>query len=206
MSAATTSRAGGDAGITNVILCGVGGQGTLLASNVLAETAMQAGFDVKKSEVHGMAQRGGSVVSHVRFGKAVASPLVRRGAAQLLLAFEELEALRWSPFLAAGGRVLVNRQRILPMSVSAGTSKYPDDVLECLRRVPAEVTAVDAIGCASGLGNPKCLNVVLLGVLARTMPALPRPLWEETLRRRLAPKLIDLNLKAFAAGWELQSV
>ncbi len=189
--------------ITNVILCGVGGQGTLLASNVLAETAMRAGFDVKKSEVHGMAQRGGSVVSHVRFGKQVASPLVRRGAADLLLAFEELEALRWSPFLRAGGRVLLNQQRILPMTVSAGSATYPDGIAATLRRIPAEVEAVDAIGKARELGNPKCLNVVLLGVLARSMPTLPRELWLEVLRHRLPAKLLDLNLQAFAAGWAL---
>lgn len=188
---------------TNILLCGVGGQGTLLASNVLAETAMEAGFDVKKSEVHGMAQRGGSVVSHVRFGKKVHSPLIRKGECEILLAFEQLEALRWSEYLRPNGRILMNRQRIMPMTVSAGSDTYPEDVGERLEKLPAQVTAVDALGEAEKLGNAKCVNVVLLGLLAKSMPELEKNLWLSVLQRRLPAKLVELNLKAFEAGYGL---
>ncbi len=188
---------------TNILLCGVGGQGTLLASNVLAETAMEAGYDVKKSEVHGMAQRGGSVVSHVRFGKRVHSPLIRKGECQILLAFEQLEALRWSEYLQPNGRILMNVQKIMPMTVSAGSDKYPEEVKPQLEKLPAQVIAVDALAEAQKLGNPKCVNVVLLGLLARSMPELAKDLWLEVLKRRLPAKLVELNLKAFDAGYAL---
>ncbi|MFZ2958341.1 MAG: indolepyruvate oxidoreductase subunit beta [Candidatus Ozemobacteraceae bacterium] len=187
----------------NILLCGVGGQGTLLASNILAETAMRAGFDVKKSEVHGMAQRGGSVVSHVRFGPVVQSPLIRKGECDLLLSFEELEALRWSEFLRPNGMVLMNTQRILPMTVSSGDSAYPDAIADRLKKLPAEVYAVDALGKARDLGNAKCVNVVLLGLMAKKLPILPREKWEEVLEARIPAKLLELNRKAFEAGWNL---
>ncbi|RCK81318.1 MAG: Indolepyruvate oxidoreductase subunit IorB [Candidatus Ozemobacter sibiricus] len=187
--------------ITNILLCGVGGQGTLLASNLLAECTMRAGFDVKKSEVHGMAQRGGSVVSHVRFGPAIHAPLIRQGEADILLAFEELEALRWAEYLKPNGLVLVNRQRILPMSVSAGSSVYPTEIISLLEKLPARVRAVPALDIAKELGNQKCVNVVLLGVLARQLPAIDRPTWDAALRERIPAKLLDLNVKAFERGW-----
>ncbi|HEY9071154.1 MAG TPA: indolepyruvate oxidoreductase subunit beta [Candidatus Ozemobacteraceae bacterium] len=189
--------------ITNILLCGVGGQGTLLASNLIAECAMEAGFDVKKSEVHGMAQRGGSVVSHVRFGPAIHSPLIRIGEADLLLAFEQLEALRWSEFLKPGGLVLMNTQKILPMSVSAGDGVYPEDIAGKLAALPAQVTAVDALGAAEKLGNAKCLNVVLVGLLAKRLPAISREIWLAGLKKRIPAKLLELNQKAFEAGWNL---
>ncbi|MFZ5952917.1 MAG: indolepyruvate oxidoreductase subunit beta [Candidatus Rifleibacteriota bacterium] len=188
---------------TNILLCGVGGQGTLLASNLLAESAMEAGFDVKKSEIHGMAQRGGSVVSHVRFGDKIAAPVIRKGECDILLAFEELEALRWSEFLKPGGLVISNAQNILPMSVSAGKDKYPDKITEKLAALDIEVISVDAIGKAKEIGNQKCLNVVLLGVLARKIPAIEKNVWAELINRRIPQKLKELNLKAFNAGWNL---
>ncbi len=190
--------------ITNILLCGVGGQGTLLASNLLAECAMRGGFDVKKSEVHGMAQRGGSVVSHVRFGPAIHSPLIRKGEADILLSFEELEALRWSELLKPRGLVLVNRQRILPMSVSAGSAVYPADVFTLLEKLPAQVQVVPALDIARELGNPKCVNIVLLGVLARRLTGIKRETWDAGLRERIPAKLLDLNLKAFERGWNAQ--
>ncbi|MBF0499023.1 MAG: indolepyruvate oxidoreductase subunit beta [Candidatus Riflebacteria bacterium] len=189
--------------MTNILLCGVGGQGTLLASNILAETAMLAGFDVKKSEVHGMAQRGGSVVSHVRFGSVVHSPLIRKGECDLLLSFEELETLRWSVFLRPNGLVLMNAQRIMPMTVSGGEGIYPDTISERLTKLPARVHAVDALGKARELGNSKCVNVVLLGLMAKQLPVLPRTIWEEVLESRIPAKLLELNKKAFEAGWGL---
>ena len=191
--------------ISNILLCGVGGQGTLLAGNVLAEAAMESGFDVKKSEVHGMAQRGGSVVSHVRFGEKIHSPLIRKGECDLLISFEKLEALRWSEFLKPGGMVIMNTQKIMPMSVSAGTSKYPDNISDLLEKLPSSVIAVDGIGNAQKLGNAKCLNVIMLGVLARHLPAIKENVWKEVLAKRLPAKIHDLNFKAFDVGWNLAS-
>ncbi len=189
--------------INNILLCGVGGQGTLLASNVLAEAAMESGFDVKKSEVHGMAQRGGSVVSHVRFGEKVNSPLIRMGECDLLLSFEFLEALRWASYMKATGKIIVNTQKILPMSVSAGNSKYPENIEETLRKNVSSVFAIDGTGNAEKLGNAKCLNVVLLGILSREVPVIKKEVWKEVLKRRIPQKLLDLNLKAFEVGWNL---
>jgi indolepyruvate ferredoxin oxidoreductase beta subunit len=188
---------------TNILLCGVGGQGTLLASNLLAESAMENGFDVKKSEIHGMAQRGGSVVSHVRYGDKIASPIIRKGECDILLAFEELEALRWSEFLRPDGLIISNAQNILPMSVSAGNSTYPAKINEKLGQLSVEVISVDAIGKAKELGNQKCLNVVLLGVLARKLEGMKEEVWVEQIEKRVPPKFLELNKKAFEAGWNL---
>ncbi len=188
---------------TNILLCGVGGQGTLLASNLIADCAMKAGFDVKKSEIHGMAQRGGSVVSHVRFGESIASPIIRKGEADIVLSFEELEAIRWAEFLKPDGIVITNSQKILPMSVSAGSEKYPENIPEILSRSSIANICVDAIGKAIELGNQKCLNVVLLGVLAHKLPMIDSILWKESIKEKVPQKLLDLNLKAFDAGWAL---
>lgn len=188
---------------TNILLCGVGGQGTLLASNLIAECAKEAGFDVKKSEIHGMAQRGGSVVSHVRFGKKISSPVIRKGECDLLLAFEELEALRWSEFLRPDGLVISNAQNILPMSVSAGNAIYPKDILEKLGALSIEVISVDGIGKAKELGNQKCLNVVLLGVVARKLDVIKKEIWQKMIEKRVPAKFLELNKKAFESGWNL---
>ena len=188
---------------TNILLCGVGGQGTLLASNLLAECAMEAGFDVKKSEIHGMAQRGGSVVSHVRFGERICSPIIRKGECDILLAFEELEALRWTEFLKPNGLVITNVQNILPMSVSAGKSVYPKNITQLLAQMSVQTIAVDGIGKAREVGNQKCLNVVLLGVLARQIGQIKSEIWPEMIKRMLPAKLQELNLKAFSTGWNL---
>jgi indolepyruvate ferredoxin oxidoreductase beta subunit len=187
----------------NILLCGVGGQGTLLASNLLAECAMEAGYDVKKSEIHGMAQRGGSVVSHVRFGERICSPIIRKGECDILLAFEELEALRWTEYLKPGGLVISNAQNILPMSVSAGKARYPQHITETLAKISADVISVDAIGKARELGNQKCLNVVLLGVLARRITEIKPEIWPEMIKKMVPQRLQELNLKAFKTGWEL---
>ena len=188
---------------TNILLCGVGGQGTLLASNLIAECAMEAGFDVKKSEIHGMAQRGGSVVSHVRFGENIASPIIRKGEADVILSFEELEAIRWIDYLKQDGLVITNSQRILPMSVSAGSEVYPENIPEILAYSSIQNICVDAVGKAIELGNPKCLNVVLLGVLARKLNMIPQGLWAEVIRKKLPQKLQELNIKALEAGFSL---
>jgi indolepyruvate ferredoxin oxidoreductase beta subunit len=188
---------------TNILLCGVGGQGTLLASNLLAECAMEAGFDVKKSEIHGMAQRGGSVVSHVRFGEKIHSPIIRKGECDLLLSFEELEAIRWAEFLKKDGILITNSQRILPMSVSAGNSVYPQNIQDILAQKSINTTAVDAIGAAKKLGNQKCLNVVLLGLLAKKLPMINEDIWPMMIKRMLPERLQALNLEAFKVGWNM---
>ena len=188
---------------TNILLCGVGGQGTLLASNLLAECAAETGFDVKKSEIHGMAQRGGSVVSHVRFGDKINSPIIRKGECDILLSFEELEAIRWSEYLKPNGLILVNAQNILPMSVSAGNAVYPKSLVEKMKALSVEVISVNAIDKAKELGNQKCLNVVLLGILAKKLPAIKLETWKEMVKKMVPPKFLELNIKAFDAGWNL---
>lgn len=188
---------------TNILLCGVGGQGTLLASNLIAECAMAAGFDVKKSEIHGMAQRGGSVVSHVRFGENIASPIIRKGEADIVLSFEQLEAIRWAEYLKPDGIIITNSQKILPMSVSAGNEKYPENIPDILSQSSIQTVCVDAIGTASKLGNQKCLNVVLLGVLAKKLTMIDQNLWSEMIKKKVPAKLQELNLKAFEAGLAL---
>ncbi len=191
---------------TNILLCGVGGQGTLLASNLIAECAMAAGFDVKKSEIHGMAQRGGSVVSHVRFGESIASPIIRKGEADIVLSFEELEAIRWAEYLKPDGIVITNSQKILPMSVSAGNDVYPENIPEILSKSSIQNICVDAAGKAVALGNQKCLNVILLGVLAKKLTMIEPKLWKEVISNKFAnkpAKVSELNMKAFEAGWAM---
>ncbi len=184
------------------VLVGVGGQGTLLASNILAEVGLAAGFDVKKSEVHGMAQRGGSVASHVRWDRErVSSPLVGAGEADLLLSFEKMEALRFAPFLRRGGTAVVNDMEIVPVTVASGTSKYPGD--EHLARVfgalGARLVTVPGEALAQRAGNVKAANVVLLGAVSRLLP-LPEDAWWACIAQRVPKKFLELNRVAFAAG------
>ena len=187
---------------TNFVLVGVGGQGTLLASNILADVGLAAGLDVKKSEVHGMSQRGGSVVSHVRWHpEHVASPLVGLGEADILLAFEKLEALRFVEFLKVGGTAIVNEMVIVPITVSAGTGHYPDDAAldAALAAVSAREIRVPGERLAQEAGNAKAANVVLLGAISRLLD-LPEELWWRCLEQRVPKKFLDLNRTAFAAG------
>jgi len=184
------------------VLVGVGGQGTLLASNILAEVGLAAGYDVKKSEVHGMAQRGGSVASHVRWdSREVHSPLVGMGEADILLSFEKMEALRFAAFLRRGGTAVVNDQAIVPVTVSSGSSVYPGD--EHLDRVfgalGATVVLVPGERLAQEAGTVKAANVVLLGAVSRLLP-LPEETWWECLAQRVPKKFLELNRVAFASG------
>ncbi len=185
----------------NILLCGVGGQGTILASNLLAKCAMEAGFDVKKSEIHGMAQRGGSVVSHVRFGDKIYSPIIRKGECDILLSFEELEALRYAEYLKPNGMVITNSQHILPMSVTAGNATYPENIQEKLAKNGIQTITIDAIGKAKEIGNQKCLNVILLGLLAKQLKIIDKAMWEKVIEKNLPEKIRDINLKAFQKGW-----
>ncbi|MCI5754659.1 MAG: indolepyruvate oxidoreductase subunit beta [Clostridiales bacterium] len=182
-----------------IMIVGVGGQGTLLASRILGNLLTGAGYDVKVSEIHGMSQRGGSVVTYVKYGRKVYSPVIDRGEADLILCFERLEAARWLPWLRKGGRMIVNDQRIDPMPVITGAMSYPDDILARLRALGADVTAVDALGLACQAGSAKAANVVLLGVLSAD-GAFPEEAWQAALAEEVKPKFLELNRRAFALG------
>jgi len=184
----------------NLIICGVGGQGILLASELVALVAMEEGYDVKKSEVHGMAQRGGSVVSHVRIGHKVFSPLIEEGTADVILAFEKAEALRWVHYLnPKKGVLIVNDLEIVPPFVSIGLDEYPKDIEKTLKSIAKEAYFVDGIGLARQAGNERTANVALLGVLSNYMP-FNEETWIEVIKRRVPPKTIEANLKAFSLG------
>jgi len=186
-------------GITNVLIVGVGGQGVLLASEILTEVARVMGLDAKKSEVHGMSQRGGVVTSHVRFGKKVYSPLIPSGEADVILAFELAEGLRWVHELAEGGTFIVNDHRLVPPITATGLFSYPEGVIDRIRaRVPGAIL-VEATDIAKSLGNPRLVNTILLGVMSRAID-LSEEKWLEVIDR-MAPKGTgELNRKAFLAG------
>ena len=184
----------------SIMIVGVGGQGTLLASRILGAALVAKGYDVKVSEVHGMSQRGGSVVTYVRYGDAVASPIIEKGEADLLLSFEQLEAARWLPFLKPSGKLIVNTQSIDPMTVISGADTYPDGIISALEKAGADVTAVDALSFAVEAGSAKAVNVVLMGVLAAKTD-IPKETWLDALRETVPPKFLEMNLKAFDLGW-----
>ena len=184
---------------TNIMIVGVGGQGTLLASRILGNAVIRAGYDVKVSEVHGMSQRGGSVVTYVKFGGKVHSPIIDKGCADIILAFEKLEAYRALPWLKKGGKIIVNDQRINPMPVITGAMEYPEKILEELQ-AKAQVTVLDALKLASEAGNIKAVNVVLIGVMAKST-TIPYEEWVETIKTTVPPKFLEVNLKAFDAGY-----
>jgi indolepyruvate ferredoxin oxidoreductase beta subunit len=182
-------------------MVGVGGQGTILASRILALAAQEAGYDIKVSEIHGMAQRGGSVVTQVRLGEKVYSPLISTGGADVLLAFEKLESLRLLAFLKPGGTIIINEQEIPPVPVLTGAAEYPRNILEFIRAAAPNTVSLDAHNIARECGNPKAANVVLLGVMARNLP-IEREIWEKALGRRVPDKLLEVNKAAFAAGYD----
>jgi len=183
----------------SIMIVGVGGQGTLLASRLLGAAVLSQGYDVKVSEVHGMSQRGGSVVTYVKYGEAIHSPIVDMGEADVILAFECLEAARWLPYLKPGGKMIVNDQRIDPMPVITGAAQYPEGILEALAAY--DVQAIDALALAQEAGSARAVNVVLLGALARQL-GIPVDTWQEAIRTEVKPQFVEMNLKAFALGWE----
>ena len=187
--------------IFNVLFVGVGGQGVIVASQILGEVLFKAGFDVKRSEVHGMAQRGGSVVSQVRFGAKVFSPLIKKGEGDFLVSFELLETLRYLDYLKPCSFVLVNNQKILPPSVSMGLENYPEDISESLKRKFKNFILIEGIALAQQAGNPKTLNVVLLGVLSRYLN-LEEKMWVKTIQEQFSPGLREVNKKGFYLGRE----
>lgn len=197
---ATRSKGSGN-GITNFFVAGVGGQGALLASDIIADVGLEANLDVKKSEIHGMAQRAGSVFSHVRWGRKVHAPVFAEGEADYLLAFEVAEALRWQQMLKRDGVAIVNEQKILPVAVAIGVQAYPEDgVLQSEFAAGGHrLVAVDAERIAKELGNIRVANSVLLGVLSRFLD-LPTEVWREVLSRRVPAKALKENIDAFEKG------
>lgn len=188
--------------ITNILLVGVGGQGILLASEILAETFKLAGFDVKKSEIHGMSQRGGSVVSHVRYGREVFSPTVPEGEGDILFGFELMETYRSLPLLKKGGKVVANNLKISPPSVLTGQEVYPDDLPERIRQSFPDFLLVDGQKLARDAGNPKAANTVLLGAVSRQLE-IAEEFWLEALAKMVPAKALDVNRKAFMLGRNL---
>ena len=183
----------------NILFSGVGGQGILLASEVTVYSLLAAGYDAKKSEVHGMAQRGGSVTAQLRYGRKVYSPLIEPGGADIQVAFEMMEAVRYLPYLHKGSKVVVNTQQILPPSVATGQAEYPEKVLDHLRERDIVVVPVDAFDLARDVGEVRTANVVMVGALSAFLPV-DEANFEEIIRSRVPEKFIDVNLKAFAAG------
>ena len=187
--------------ITNVLFSGVGGQGIILASKILTKCAFISGYMVKESELHGMAQRGGSVTSHVRFGEDVYSPLIHKGRADFLVALEELEGLRYAYYLKPDGKVILNQKRIIPSSVNPAVAPYPEDVKAQLEAMGFHVDSVNALEIANNLGNPKVENIIVMGVLSRYMP-FPLSVWETVIKESVPAKTIEINLAAFGKGRE----
>ena len=183
----------------NVVLAGVGGQGILLASEIIARAAIAAGYQVKTNEVHGMAQRGGSVLAQIRYGREVHSPLVELGTANVLGSLECIEALRCADYLAPEGLAVVSSQRVVPITVSSGQAKYPEDAQERLRAAFARLVYLDAMDIAAKLGNIKCSNLVILGALSRGL-TLSQEAWAEGIRQSVKPAFVDVNMKAFTQG------
>lgn len=187
--------------VTNIFLSGVGGQGAILASNILGEVFIKAGYDVKKSEVHGMAQRGGDVTTHFRFGKKVYSPLIKYGDVDYLLSFELLEAMRYINWVKPEGKIIINESEIFPPAVNLGQMAYPKDVDKTFKKYFKEnVWMVDGQGIAKKLGNAQAANVVLVGAFSKFFPEVKDEQWIEAIKTLLAPKLHDLNVKAFYEG------
>ena len=183
----------------NIMIVGVGGQGTLLASRILGNAVISEGYDVKVSEVHGMSQRGGSVVTYVKYGDKVFSPIIDRGEADMILAFEKLESARALPYLKEGGTVILNDREIAPMPVITGAAEYPDGLVADIA-AKAKVIAIDALSLSLEAGSAKAVNVVLIGVLARSSD-ISKEVWIQTIKDTVPAKFLDLNLKAFELGY-----
>ena len=189
----------------SIMIVGVGGQGSLLASRLLGDVLLAQGYDVKVSEVHGMSQRGGSVGTYVKYGDKVYSPVIEKGEADAVISFELLEAARCLPDLKKGGHLITSTQRIDPMPVITGAAEYPEDLVGKLRAAGADLVAVDALSLAEQAGTAKASNVVLMGVLAARMDY-PMELWQKAIEDRVPAKFLELNKKAFELGLNAQSV
>ena len=187
----------------SIMIVGVGGQGSLLASRLIGNVLLQQGYDVKVSEVHGMSQRGGSVVTYVKYGDEVCSPVVTKGEADIIISFEQLEAARWLPYLKKGGHLVTSTQKIDPMPVITGAAVYPDNIIEKIKSQGIDVIAVDALTLAEQAGNSKASNVVLMGVVSTKMP-FDVSAWEKAVEECVPAKFLEINKKAFALGREVK--
>ena len=185
---------------TNIIISGVGGQGSLLASKLLGRLLVDEGYDVKVSEVHGMSQRGGSVITYVKFGDKVYSPIICENEADFIVSFEKIEAVRWASCLKEGGKIIVNQQEIDPMPVITGVAQYPHDALEKLEALGITPDAIDALSLANEAGSSKAVNIVLMGRLAKYFD-IPYEKWITAIENTVAPKFVVMNKKAFALGY-----
>ena len=185
---------------TNLMIVGVGGQGSLLASKLLGRLLVDEGFDVKVSEVHGMSQRGGSVVTYVRFGEKVYSPVVAEGEADFIISFEKLEGARYVSRLKEGGKIIVNTQQIDPMPVVIGAAEYPENILEELSAKGIAIDAFDALALAEEAGSSKAVNIVLMGRLAKYLD-IPYEKWMEAIAKSVKPQFVEINKKAFDLGY-----
>lgn len=189
--------------VKSIMIVGVGGQGTLLASRILGEVLTAEGYDVKVSEVHGMSQRGGSVVTYVKYGDAVYSPIIEKGEADMILAFEQLEAARWLPYLKPDGKLILNTQRIAPMSVVTGSAAYPEGIIDDLKNTGADVTALDVLSLAVEAGSAKAVNVVLIGAMA-AKTEIAKEAWLAAVKNTVPQKFLELNIKAFELGYAVR--
>ncbi len=189
--------------VNNILLAGVGGQGILLASEVLSEVILMAGLDVKKNEIHGMSQRGGSVVSHVRYGDKVYSSIIPEGEVDILFSFETLETCRYLPLMRENGQVIINNWKIAPPSVALGKQAYPENLVETVREQFPNTKVVDGLDLALEAGNPKTVNTVLLGALSNMLD-FDKELWLKALKKMIPERLLDINLKAFELGCQVK--
>ncbi len=185
---------------TNIMIVGVGGQGSLLASKLLGHVVMTKGYDVKVSEVHGMSQRGGSVVTYVRFGDKVYSPVIDKGEADFIISFEVLEAARYIPYLKKDGRIIVNSQEIDPMPVITGAAEYPEGLLDKMKAPGIEVSALDALALANEAGSQKAANIALMGRFSKFFEDISEEEWLHSIEACVPPKFLELNKKAFYLG------
>ncbi len=184
----------------NILIVGVGGQGTLLASKVMGKVFLEGGYDVKVSEVHGMSQRGGSVVTYVRYGDEVFSTVIDKGEADIILSFEALEAARWLPYLKKDGVVVTNTQQLNPMSVVMGAATYPEDIIGKIKATGVKLVAIDALSLATEAGSPRSVNVVLLGLAAKHI-GIDKQIWLDAVKATVPPKTVDVNIAAFELGY-----
>ena len=189
--------------VKSIMIVGVGGQGTLLSSRLLGKVLCDKGYDVKVSEVHGMSQRGGSVVTYVKYGQKVYSPVIELGEADIIISFEQLEAGRWLPYLKKDGTVITNTQKIDPMPVITGNVKYPDSIISDIKNTGVTVKALDALSLAETAGTAKAVNLVLLGVCAR-LTDIEQDVWTKAIEATVPEKFLEVNLKAFNLGYNFE--
>lgn len=187
----------------SIMIVGVGGQGSLLASRIIGNVLLSQGFDVKVSEVHGMSQRGGSVVTYVKYGDKVYSPIIEKGEADIIVSFELLEAARWISYLKIGGHLITSTQQLDPMPVITGAAEYPENITQKLQQLGADVIAADALSLAQQAGNSKASNVVLIGLMASKMN-FSDDVWKDAIKQCVNEKFLELNLKAFELGKNIQ--